>query len=122
MHQVFFTQSYVARPLFCATTKKNGKFLLAMQDYCRWGTFDGLNICSFSAIKIFTEILSRCLGHHCSLYIFYSTIIERRLRLRKNFCGRASNLLSDAIYFRTCRQKIYLGKYSNNLLEYTLGY
>ena len=32
----------------------------------------GLNIHSFSDIKVFTEILSHCLGHECS----FSTITE----------------------------------------------
>ena len=30
--------------------------------------FTGLNIHGFSAIKVFTEILLRCLGHKCLLY------------------------------------------------------
>ena len=42
--------------------------------------FAGLNIRGFSAIK-FTKILSRCLGHKCSLF---STIKERHLYLWKN--------------------------------------
>ena len=40
----------------------------------------GRNIRGFSVIKVFTEILSLCLGHKCSLF---STIKERRLYLRK---------------------------------------
>ena len=50
--------------------------------------FSGLNIRGFSAIKVFTEILSRCLGHKCSLF---STIKERCLNLRKNFRGTPEN-------------------------------
>ena len=29
--------------------------------------FTGLNICGFSAIEVFTEILLHCLDHKCSL-------------------------------------------------------
>ena len=50
--------------------------------------FAKLNICGFIAIKVFMEILLRCLGHKCSLF---STIKERRLYSRKNFCGTAEN-------------------------------
>ena len=50
--------------------------------------FPGLNIRSFSAIKVFTEILSHCLHHKCSLF---STIKERRLCSRKNFHGTPEN-------------------------------
>ena len=48
----------------------------------------GLNIHSFSAIEVFTEILLHCLGHKCSL--FY-TIKERHLYSRKNFRGIPEN-------------------------------
>ena len=44
----------------------------------------GLNIHSFSAIEVFTDILSHCLAHKCSLF---STVKERRLCLQKNFHG-----------------------------------
>ena len=40
--------------------------------------FPGLNICGFSTIRVFTEILSHCLGHKCSLF---SAIKERHLRI-----------------------------------------
>ena len=50
--------------------------------------FAGLNIRSFSAIKVFTEILMRCLGHKCSLF---SKIKERRLYSWKNFCSTPEN-------------------------------
>ena len=50
--------------------------------------FAGLNIRGFSAIKIFTEILPRCLGHKCSLF---STIKERRLNSQKNLSGTPDN-------------------------------
>ena len=50
--------------------------------------FAGLNIHSFSAIKVFTEILSHCLGHKCSLF---STIKEWRLYSQKNFCVTPEN-------------------------------
>ena len=38
--------------------------------YCAVGgdRFAELNICGFSAIKVFTEILLYCLGHKCSLF------------------------------------------------------
>ena len=41
--------------------------------------FAGLNFRGFSVIEVFTEILSRCLGHKSSLL---STIKERRLYSR----------------------------------------
>ena len=44
--------------------------------------FAGLNIHSFSVIKVFTEILACYLGHKCS---FFSTIKERHLYSWKNF-------------------------------------
>ena len=50
--------------------------------------FAGLNIRGFCAIKVFTEILSCCLDHKCSLF---STIKERRLYSWKNFCGTTGN-------------------------------
>ena len=50
--------------------------------------FVGLNIHGFSAIKVFMEILSYCLGHKCSLF---STIKERHLYSRKNFHGTPEN-------------------------------
>ena len=50
--------------------------------------FAGLNIRSFSAIKVFTEILSRCSGHKCSLF---STIKGRCLYSRKKICGTPEN-------------------------------
>ena len=58
-----------------------------------WSTIDGerfvgLNICGFSAIKVFTEILSHCLGHKCSLF---STIKGRHLYSRKNSHGTPEN-------------------------------
>ena len=46
--------------------------------------FARLHIHGFSAIKIFTEIFSCCLGHKYSLI---STIKERYLYSRKNFHG-----------------------------------
>ena len=46
--------------------------------------FPGLNIHGFSAIEVFTDILSHCLGHKCSLF---STVKERRLYSQKNFHG-----------------------------------
>ena len=58
-----------------------------------WNTVDGerfggLNICGFSVIKVFMEILSRCLGHRCSLF---STIKERCLYSQKNFHDTPEN-------------------------------
>ena len=50
--------------------------------------FAGLNICSFSAIEVFMEILPRCFGHKCSLF---SATKERSLYSRKNFCGTPEN-------------------------------
>ena len=47
-------------------------------------TFAGLNICSFSVIKVSKEILLCCLGHKCQLF---STIKERHLNSRKNSHG-----------------------------------
>ena len=44
--------------------------------------FAGLNICDFSAIEVFMEILSHSLGHKCSLF---SIIKERCLNSRKTF-------------------------------------
>ena len=32
--------------------------------------FAGLNICGFSPIKVFTEILSWYIGHQCSLFTY----------------------------------------------------
>ena len=46
--------------------------------------FPGLNIHGFGAIEVFTDILSHCLGHKCSLF---STVKERRLYSQKNFHG-----------------------------------
>ena len=50
--------------------------------------FAGLNIHSFSVIKVFTEIFLHCLGYKCSLF---SAIKEMRLYLRKNFLGTPEN-------------------------------
>ena len=50
--------------------------------------FAGLNIRGFSAIEVITEILSRCLGYKCSLF---STVKERCLNSRKNFCDTPEN-------------------------------
>ena len=50
--------------------------------------FAELNIHGCSAIEVFTEILSRCLGHECSLF---STITERHLYSRKNFHSTPEN-------------------------------
>ena len=44
--------------------------------------FAGLSICGFSATEVFTEILSRSLGHKYSLF---STIKERCLYSWKTF-------------------------------------
>ena len=44
--------------------------------------FAGLNARCFSPIKVFTEILSRCLGHKCSLFCI---IKEMRLYSWQNF-------------------------------------
>ena len=51
-------------------------------------TFAGVNICGFSSIEVFMEILSHSLGHKCSLF---STIKERCLNSWKNFCGTPEN-------------------------------
>ena len=48
----------------------------------------GLNIRSFSVIEVFMEVLSRCLGHKCSLF---NTIKGRHLDLQKNVCGTPEN-------------------------------
>ena len=50
--------------------------------------FAGLNIRSFSFIKVLKEILSCCLGHKCPLF---STIKERYLNSRKNSHGTPEN-------------------------------
>ena len=50
--------------------------------------FAGLNICGLSLIKVFMEIISHCYGHKCSLF---STIKEKRLYSRKNFCATPEN-------------------------------
>ena len=50
--------------------------------------FAGLNIHGFSAIEVFTEMFSRCLGHKYSLF---SIIKERHLYSRKHFCGTPVN-------------------------------
>ena len=50
--------------------------------------FAGVNICDFSAIEVFMEILSHSLGHKCSLF---STIKERCLHSWKSFCGTPEN-------------------------------
>ena len=61
--------------------------------YHRRGKICWANICGFSAIEVFTEILSWCLGHKCSLF---STIKERRLNSWKNFHGTRENRKSLA--------------------------
>ena len=38
--------------------------------------FTGLNICGFSAIEVFTEILSRCLGHKYLVQLKRGTYIH----------------------------------------------
>ena len=50
--------------------------------------FAGLNIHSFSAIQVFAEIFSRCLGHKYSLF---SIIKERYLYSRITFRGTPEN-------------------------------
>ena len=51
-------------------------------------SFTGLNIPSFSAIKVLMEIILHCLGHKYSLF---SIIKERHLYLRKIFYGNPEN-------------------------------
>ena len=55
-----------------------------ISQYRRRERFTGLNICGFSAIEVFAEILSHCLGNNCSLF---STIKERHLYSWKRFHG-----------------------------------
>ena len=50
--------------------------------------FAGLNIRSFSAIKVFAEIFSCCLGHKYSLF---SINKDRHLYSWKNFRGTPEN-------------------------------
>ena len=50
--------------------------------------FAGLNTHCFSPIKVFTEILSDCLSHKCSLF---SIIKEMCLYSWKNFCCTSEN-------------------------------
>ena len=72
-------------------------------------SFTGLNIRGLNAIEVFTEILSRCLGHKYSLF---SVIKERRLYSRKNFRGTPENRgkresLAQRIFpCLRCRRKI----------------
>ena len=62
-----------------------GKQVIATVDKER---FAGLNICNFSIIEVFMEILSCYLGHKCSLF---STIKEGHLYSWKNFRGTPEN-------------------------------
>ena len=55
----------------CAFCKLTNTLCKATVDRER---FAGLNIRGFSAIKVFVEILSRCLGHK---YLLFSTIKKR---------------------------------------------
>ena len=50
--------------------------------------FAGLNVHGFSFIKVFAEILSRCLGQKYSLF---SIIKGRHLYSQKNFHGTLEN-------------------------------
>ena len=52
------------------------------------GRFAGLNIRGFSAIEVFVEIFSHCLGHK---YSIFSINKERYLYSRKNFHGTPEN-------------------------------
>ena len=61
--------------------------------YHRQGKIRWANICGFSAIEVFTEILSWCLGHKCSLF---STMKKRCLNSWKNFHGTRENRKSLA--------------------------
>ena len=76
---VFNLGLYVCQ-IFCFSCK--------VADTVHGERFLGLNICCFSAIKIFTEILSHCLGHKCLLF---STVKERYLYSRINFQGTPKN-------------------------------
>ena len=64
------------------------RFDLTFNDTIDGERFAGLNIRGFSTIKVFMEILLCCLGHKCSLF---STIKEKHLYSRKNFCGTPEN-------------------------------
>ena len=46
----------------------------------------GLNIHVFSPMKFFAEILSRCIGHQCSLLTYC-----KAKNSRENFCGKLKN-------------------------------
>ena len=66
---------------------------MILLNYLNWYTvgmerFAGLNIRGFNPIDLFTEILSRCLGHKCSSF---SIIKERCLYSWKTFCYTLKN-------------------------------
>ena len=107
-HYVGFTQSghkchnnlHIYLCINCHSKKLLGytkiivAILLTIKIWLKWchtvdgERFAGLNICSFSAIKVFTEIVSHCLGHKYSLF---STIKEKRLYSRKNIRSTPEN-------------------------------
>ena len=70
--------------------------------------FAGLNICSFSLIKVFVEIFSHCLGQNYSLF---SIIKEKCLYSWKNFHCTLEN----------CEKEEILGKQIFSRLWYILN-
>ena len=74
-------------------TKTDSSFIDLIRYTIDMERFAGLNICDFSLIEVFTEILSRCLGQKYSLF---SIIKERHLYSGKNFHGTLKNRESIA--------------------------
>ena len=69
MYELFTScNSYIVTA--SALTKNNKKNSTITEDTVNVERFAGLNICSFSPMKFFAEILSRCIGHQCSLLTY----------------------------------------------------
>ena len=66
--------------------------------------FSALNICNFSPMKFFTEILSRCIGHQCLLLIYSKKFMGKLSRysqkLQKPRKFSPANLSLFTVYVR----------------------
>ena len=76
--------------------------------------FTGLNIRSFSSMKVFLEILSLCIGHTRATSVHYLPIAKN---LQENFCGKLKNRENR----ESLAQKIFIRlRYTGNIQWYPI--
>ena len=114
-------------PSFTVTTKATRK----LQYTVKVEKFAGLNIRGFSAIKFFTEIISRCIGHQCLFVPIAKNLQENfhgTLKNCKNYESLAQQIFPRLRYITCCRQgavrklsfKMNKHQYSINQLPHVL--